>query len=177
MKSDWTFKDHLLVSGSATINTAGSNLSSITVDSDFYIGGAFHTNNHNKVNVGGNLLVMGDLDIGTNSEITVEGNALFDYKVSNVQPHAVVTIQKNAYFKNPLIDSKGKRVVHQNATFCVKGDIYLWKNNKWAPYLPTDPGYGGFEKSCISYAPTNPDQQPGNIYNWLVQPPVNARYR
>ena len=31
---------------------------------------------------------MGDLDIGTNSEITVEGNALFDYKVSNVQPHA-----------------------------------------------------------------------------------------
>ena len=56
MKSDWTFKDHLLVSGSATMNTAGSNLSSITVDSDFYIGGAFHTNNHNKVNVGGTYL-------------------------------------------------------------------------------------------------------------------------
>lgn len=165
-KSNWTFKDHLLVQGSATMKTAGSNLSTLTVEKDLYIGGAFHTENHNKVHVGGNLMVMGDVEIGTESKVTVNGNALFDYKVSKVQPHAKITIYQNAYFKQPL----GK--VNQNAEFCVKGDVFLWKDSSWAPYLATDTGYQGFSKSCLGTSPTGPT----GIFEWGVQPDVNAKY-
>lgn len=163
-KSDWTFKDNFL-SGDFNMSTSGKDKSSkLTVNKDFYINGTFYSHNHTQVNVGRNFIVTGDVEFGTNFILNVGGNALFDWKVSKVQPDAKITIQKNAYFKNPL------EKVNNNATFCVKGDIFLWKRNAWAPYLPTDAGYDGFAKSCLGTSTGEP-------FNWVVDSGVNAEYK
>lgn len=165
-ESQWTFKDHLLVAGSFATSTTGNNVSTIAVNEDFYIGGALHIKNHTIVNVGGDFIVMGDVDFGTKATLNVSGNALFDWKISNVAPHADITIHKNAYFKNSL------GTVNNNANFCVKGDAFLWKENKWAPYLSTDQGYEGLTESCLGTAINNPIQK-----NWKVLPGLNAIYK
>lgn len=166
-KSNWTFKDHLLVTGNVEMKTAGSNLSTLTVEKDLYIGGAFHTENHNKVHVVGDLMIMGDVKVGTYSEITVNGNALFDDKISEVEPHAKITIHQNAYFKQPL------GTVKNEAEVCVKGGVFLWKNDSWAPYLPDDEGYEGFSKSCLGTSAVEPTES----FSWAVEPDVNAEYK
>ncbi|WP_084246405.1 hypothetical protein [Planomicrobium okeanokoites] len=165
-KSDWTFKNDLLVAGSFATSTAGKNVSTINIDEDFYIGGALHIKNHTIVNVGSDFIVMGDVDFGTKAIFNISGNALFDWKVSNVEPHADITIQNNAYFKNPL------GTVKNNANFCVKGTAFLWKGNKWEPYLSTDDGYEGFNESCLGTSINNPGEK-----EWEVLPGLNAIYK
>lgn len=167
-KSTWTFYNQLLINGSFTMKTAGINLSSLTVQKDFYIGGAFHTENHNELKVSGNLLVMGQSNFGTDSSVIVDGDALFDELIEGVQPHANILIGRNAYFKKPLEN------VNQNANVCVKGGIYLWKNNNWATYLPSDRGYSSFNKSCLG---TSTENNGGSLIAWDVLQDIKAEYR
>lgn len=167
-KSNWTFNDHLIIGGSFKTNTGGKDASLLTVNKDLYVGGAFdHLSNHTKSIIRGNFIVKGDMRFGTKSQFMVGGNALFDYGISLVDTHAQVTINQNAYFKKPLGSVKTK------ANVCVKGDIFLWKNNQWAPYLPADSGYGGFDAKCIGTAPDNS----GEIYKWTVEPNLQAEYK
>ena len=161
----WSFNDHLLIAGDFKTNTGGNEDSTINVKKDFYIGGAFHhLSNHTNSNVGGDFIVMGDVAFGTKSNLSVKGNALFGWGISLVDTHAQIMIQENAYFKKPLGNVKN------NANVCIKGEIFLWKNNDWAPYLPTDIGYDGFAKSCLGTSSGEP-------FNWNVDSGVNAKYR
>lgn len=163
--NQWTFNDHLLIAGDFKTNTGGQDKSKINVKKDFFIGGAFHhLSNHTSSDIGGNFIIMGKVTLGTKSNLSVAGNAFFGSGISLVDTHARVIIQKNAYFKLPLGSVENK------ANVCVKGDIFLWKNNNWAHYLPTDTGYGGFAKSCLG-TPT------GKPFNWGVESGVNAEYK
>lgn len=165
-KSTWIFGDNLLIGGSFSMKTAGNNLSTLTVNNDFYIGGSFHTDNHNSIIVSGNFIVMGNSNYGTKSSLQVNGNALFGSIVEVVDTHATITIEKDAYFQNPV------RNIKNNANFCVKGRLFLWKNNKWVPYLPTDIGYSDFNQNCIGSSQGGS----GNLFEWGVLPEVNPDY-
>lgn len=172
-KSDWTFNDHLVVNGSMAMKTAGANISELKVKKGLYIGGALHTANHNIIKIDGDLTIRGNVEIGTKSEILVRGNALFSSVVEVVDTHAQVTIGQDAYFMHPVKNVKNK------ASLCVKGSPYLWKNNEWVSYSPSDNGYHYFDLTCLGTASPNN----GNVadsygsYNWVLQPGLNIQYK
>ncbi len=165
-KSNWAFNNNLIINGSLGMKTAGSNTSILDVENDLFIGGALHTDNHNIINVDGNFMAMGRVNFGTKSVLNVGGNALFDSQIEVIDTHAEITIQQNAYFKKQITNVKNK------ASVCVKGDIYLWKNNQWSPYLPEDTGYDAFNKNCLRTS----EPIGGGLYNWLVHPNIEAEY-
>lgn len=164
-KSIWTFNNHLLINGSLSMETSGNNFSTFSVNQDLFISGDLNTVNHNLIQVGGNLSIKGNAKFGTKTELYVNGNA--EFKKIDLEPQVRITIQKDAFIYNPLINVKSK------ASVCVKGTAYLQKENKWKPYEPGDIGYNFLDKSCLkSTQPSDPDP-----FNWIVLPNVNADYQ
>ena len=169
-KSIWKFNDHLIVIKNVTTETGGKDGSTLTVNKDFYIGGALDAlSNHTIINAVNDFVVMGTAKFGTKSRLTIGGNALFNSGISELAPSATIIIEGNAYFKQSL------GTVKSGASVCVRKDIFLWKQNKWEPYLATDVGYGGFKNNCGN-TPKDPNQKQPGPYNWIILPEVNAKY-
>lgn len=153
-KVKFTFKEKVIFKKGLSFEPGGGKVGAAAVDAekDFFVGGALSLDNHNTLNVGGKLEVVGKLSAGNHSCIAVREKFISSSDVS-LGNHSELAIYGDAYFskappKVGLIYIEGKlfingietnnqyRVKPGNDLKCKKSEEFVYPNSGWT--LPVD---------------------------------------
>lgn len=152
-----------------------------TIAKSLYVKNKIDIKNHSSLSVDGHLIIKGDLILDTKSDITVKNDAAFHGQTINLDTHANILINENAFFFNqPSFSMKNNSsiTINKNAYFygpepyliegkhfkekiCVKGKVYRLEDETWIEW---DENHNPkramlFDSNCYNSNPTHPDNE------------------